>query len=61
MTKKILVPLLLLTTISANCQNSKFSVEVNYPLPLGDNFIKENYQGIVDLGVKYRFYSFEIG
>ncbi len=36
-------------------QDSKLSVELNYPIPIGDNFIKTNYDGIIDVGINYRF------
>ncbi len=39
-------------------QDSKFSLEVNYPIPIDENFIGKNLYGIVDLGLKYRFVEF---
>lgn len=55
MKQKILLALLLLFAIQSFSQNSKLSIEANYPIPIGDNFLGENYGGIVDAGVKYRF------
>ena len=37
------------------CQNSKLSVEINYPIPFDNNFIADNYKSIIDVGAKYRF------
>lgn len=36
-------------------QDSKMSIEVNYPLTFGKNYISENYKSVVDVGVKYIF------
>lgn len=36
-------------------QDSKWSVEANYPLPVDQNFIGKNYSGLIDLGARYRF------
>ncbi|HLW33901.1 MAG TPA: outer membrane beta-barrel protein [Aequorivita sp.] len=35
-------------------QDSKISLEVNFPISLGNNFFGEDYNGIVDVGAKYR-------
>jgi hypothetical protein len=50
---KLLI-LLLIFSIKSYSQDSKFSIESNFPIPTGNNFIKENYSGIVDLGFKMR-------
>jgi hypothetical protein len=34
-------------------QNSKLHIDVNYPFPIGDNFIGKNYHGVIDLGIRY--------
>ena len=60
MKQKILLALLLLFAIQSFSQNSKLSIEVNFPIPIGDNFLGENYGGIVDAGVKYRFSELRI-
>lgn len=44
----------ILTTVTYS-QNNKLSVDLNLPVPVGDNFIGKNYQGIVDVGIKYHF------
>ena len=55
MKQKWLVTLLLIFTIKSFSQDSKFSIEAHYPIPLGDNFIGESYKGIIDVGARYRF------
>jgi len=53
-----------LTSIQMLSQDSRISVELSYPLPAGDNFIQRSYNGIVDAGVKVRFFdvgSFRFG
>ncbi len=41
-------------------QNSKFGLELNYPIPIDKNFVGENYDGIIDIGAKYRFADLEL-
>ncbi len=41
-------------------QQKRFSVEVNYPLPIGSNFIGESYDGIIDAGFRYRIKTLKI-
>lgn len=50
----------LLTLILSHAQERKFSLEANYPLPIDDGFVFQNYTGIADLGLKYRFYETNI-
>ncbi|WP_341225412.1 outer membrane beta-barrel protein [uncultured Arcticibacterium sp.] len=52
---KVLVPLLMFFALKSFSQDSKFNLEFNYPIPVGDNFIVKNYFGTLDLGAKYRF------
>ncbi|MDH7913874.1 outer membrane beta-barrel protein [Winogradskyella sp. SYSU M77433] len=59
MKQKLLLGILLIFSIKSFSQDSKFSLELNYPLTVGDNFIGKNYNGIIDLGVKYRFANLE--
>lgn len=40
---------------SAYAQEERFSIEINYPLTIDNNFIGANYNGIIDAGCKYRF------
>jgi len=47
--------LLLFFTIKSFSQDSKFSVDANYPIAIGDNFLGQNYNGLIDLEAKYKF------
>ena len=51
----LLIVIVMLTYLPTTAQFSNFSAELNYPIPVGDNFVGENYFGIVDLGLDYRF------
>jgi hypothetical protein len=51
--KKVVLLFLLSMSISSFSQNSKFKLELNYPIPVDQNFIGKNYSGIIDLGLKY--------
>lgn len=52
--KKLLFSyLFLIYCISGFSQNSKLHADVNYPFPIGDNFIGKNYHGVIDLGISY--------
>lgn len=55
MKQKLLLALLLIFSIKSFSQDSKFSLELNYPIPIDENFIGKNYNGIIDLGLKYSF------
>ena len=46
---------LLINGIITYSQESKVSVELNYPVPIDNNFLGENFNGLVDLGIKCRF------
>lgn len=52
--KKNILSLLLFFSLISLAQQKKTSVELNYPIPTGSNFMS-NYTGIIDIGVKYRF------
>lgn len=47
--------LLIFFMIKTFSQGSKFSVDANYPIAIGDNFLGQNYNGLVDFGAKYKF------
>lgn len=51
--KKTLIILLTFYCLSVFSQNQNFTLGVNYPIPLGNNFMVNNYIGIVDAEVKY--------
>lgn len=54
MKQKLFLALVLLFTVNTFSQESKISLEANYPIAIGDNFISEFYKGIIDIGAKYR-------
>ena len=54
MKQNFLLTLLLIFSIKSFSQDSKFSLELNYPIPIDNNFVAENYNGIIDIGVDYR-------
>ena len=41
-------------------QEKNWSLEVNYPIPVDNNFVGQNFLGIFDVGAKYRFLDTEI-
>jgi hypothetical protein len=52
--KKTLLILFLNLNLALFSQESKLSIELNYPIPADNNFIGKNYTGIVDIGGKYK-------
>lgn len=60
MTKKLLLALLLFTSIYTFAQqDKKWSVEANYPISIGED-LGNDAAGILDLGIKYRFLDLEV-
>jgi opacity protein-like surface antigen len=59
MKQKLLLTFLLIFTIKSFSQDSKFSIELNYPVPIDDNLIGRNYNGIIDAGLKYRLVNLD--
>ncbi|NRT15759.1 opacity protein-like surface antigen [Flavobacterium sp. 28A] len=55
MKQKLLLAFLLILSIKSFSQDSKISIEMHYPIPIGQNFIEKSYNGIIDIGAKYRF------
>ncbi len=55
MKQKLLLAFLLIFSIKSFSQDSKFSVELNFIIPIDENLIGKNYNGIIDAGLKYRF------
>ncbi len=55
MLQKLFLPFLFVVSFNSFSQDRKFSVELNYPLAVGDNFIAENYHGVIETG--FRFYA----
>lgn len=70
MRKYHLLIFVLFYSISSYSQDSNLSLELSFPIPVGENIISYSYKGVVDLGVKYRQeksdylslgYSFNLG
>lgn len=57
--KKLLLCLLLILSVNSFSQESNFSLELNYPIIVDQNFIGKEYNGLVDMGLKYRFLDFD--
>lgn len=57
---RLITIVLIFFIIKSFSQDSKLSIEANFPIPIGDNFLGENYNGIIDIGAKYRFLENEI-
>lgn len=63
MNKKVVIGLLLLTSVTILAQEKKWSVEASYPISVGNSFFGD-YNGIADLGIRYRAVdvsSFKLG
>lgn len=52
--------ILVVIPLMIKAQNPKWSIEANYVLPVGDNFLGENYNGIAEVGIKYRLLNLGI-
>ena len=55
MKKYAFITIILLLSFKSNAQYSNFSMELNYPMTIDNNFIGEHYNGIIDLGLAYTF------
>ncbi|TWI01268.1 opacity protein-like surface antigen [Flavobacterium tiangeerense] len=53
--KQKLFLVILFLSLKSFSQDSKLSLEMHYPLTMGQNFISKNYSGIIDVGGKFRF------
>lgn len=51
--------MIFLVTISIKLysQESKYSLELNFPIQTGESFINDNYSGIIDIGFRARFWK----
>ncbi|TLF46453.1 outer membrane protein [Maribacter aurantiacus] len=47
-------------SLSTSAQDGEFSATLGYPIPFGENFVSQNYTGVVDLGLQYRFANLEV-
>lgn len=45
----------MLIVISIHSQESKYSIELHFPIQTGNSFINDNYSGIIDLGFRAGF------
>ena len=55
MFQKIALFLLTIVSIEGNSQESIFIIELSCPLTIDSNFVNENYNGIIDDGLQFRF------
>ena len=62
MKSKLIFFILIITAINSWSQSTHdlpnvapFSIELNYPVPIDENFVGSNFNGVLDAGVKYRF------
>ena len=60
MKQKLLYILILITSIHTFSQETKLTIEANYPFPMGENFIGKNYDGFADIGIEYQFKNFQM-
>lgn len=60
MKQLILLAVILILSFSSYAQDSKFSVEVNYPVSFGNSYFGEAYDGIVDIGANYRIINLDL-
>lgn len=58
--KKVILLFLLSASVTSFSQNSVFKLELNYPIPVDQNFIGKNYTGIIDIGGKYSLLNKDI-
>jgi len=54
MQKTLLILIFLVSALRLYAQDSKFSLEAHYPIPIDNNFIGKNYNGFMDVGLGYR-------
>ena len=52
--RSIYIFLLIFSTFNSFSQDSKSTIELSYPIAIDDNFIGDNYNGIIDAGFKFR-------
>lgn len=60
MKKKLLLGILLSTTVYTFAQDRNWSVEVNYPVNLNEFGVLNGKDGTIDVGLKYRFLNTDI-
>lgn len=52
---RLMKVLIIFISLKSLSQNSKFGIEASYPIAVGDNYLGQNYNGLIDLGAKYLF------
>lgn len=55
--KKIILLLTIWLTAFSRSQIHDWSVEVNYPLVIDNNFVGQNFNGVLELGVNYNLHE----
>ena len=60
MKQKLFLGIFLIFAIKSFSQDSKYSIELNFPIPIDDNFIGKNYSGIIDIGARVRFTNLKV-
>lgn len=55
--KKITLLFVLCFNLVSHSQINRWSVEANYPMIIDNNFVGQNFNGIIDLGVDYYFHE----
>ena len=55
MKQNIFLVLFIIWTSTSFSQSSDFTIEANYPILIDDNYYGKEFNGIVDIGAKYRF------
>lgn len=60
MLQKIIFLIICFVSTKNYSQDSKINIELSYPIPIDKNFVGKNFNGIVDLGLKFRFLEFNI-
>lgn len=53
---RLLFGLVFFVTFHAISQDKKWSIEANYPIPVGNSFF-EDFNGIADFGIRYRAFD----
>ncbi|QLG45899.1 outer membrane beta-barrel protein [Costertonia aggregata] len=51
----LLIATLILISFTNYAQNSNLVVDLHYPVPIDNNFVGENYNGVIGLGIEYHF------
>ena len=59
MKRKLIIILLITCAIKSFSQDSKLSIELNFPYPFDNNSVANNYNGIIDVGAKYKFINYK--